>query len=132
LVIPNDHTTKITEVKFLKILRQLALILFFLLAGEALRLVSGISIPGTVLGMVLLFLALMTKLIRLEQIDLIAKFLLDHLAFLFVPAGVGLMSSWQVIGKSWLPILLIVLFSTILVVGVTGWTVQLMKRRGTR
>lgn len=115
----------------MKILRQLALILFFLLAGEALRLVSGISIPGTVLGMVLLFLALMTKLIRLEQIELIAKFLLDHLAFLFVPAGVGLMSSWQVIGKSWLPILLIVLFSTILVVGVTGWTVQLMKRRGT-
>lgn len=114
----------------MKILRQVVIILAILLLGEGIRLMTGISIPGTVIGMVLLFLALMTKFIRLEQIDHVTKFLLDHLAFLFVPAGVGLISSLEIIGGSWLPILVIVLVSTVLVIGVTGWTVQLLKRSG--
>ena len=122
-------TTKLIRREDLKILRQFALILLILLLGEAIRISTGISIPGTVIGMVLLFIALLTKIIKLEQIDMIAKFLLDHLAFLFVPAGVGLISSLDVIGKSWLPILAIVLISTVLVIGITGWTVQLLKRR---
>jgi holin-like protein len=114
----------------MKILRQVVIILAILLLGEGIRLMTGISIPGTVIGMVLLFLALMTKFIRLEQIDQVTKFLLDHLAFLFVPAGVGLISSLEIIGSSWLPILVIVLVSTVAVIGVTGWTVQLLKRSG--
>jgi len=113
----------------LKILRQFGIILLILLLGEAIRIGTGISIPSTVIGMILLFIALLSKLIKLEQIDMISKFLLDHLAFLFVPAGVGLISSLDLIGKAWLPILAIVLISTILVIGITGWTVQLLKRR---
>jgi len=115
--------------KNLKILRQFGIILLILLLGEAIRIGTGISIPSTVIGMILLFIALLSKLIKLEQIDMISKFLLDHLAFLFVPAGVGLISSLDLIGKAWLPILAIVLISTILVIGITGWTVQLLKRR---
>jgi holin-like protein len=42
---------------------------------------------------------------------------------------VGLISSLDVVGAAWLPILMIVVISTVLVVGVTGWTVQLLKRR---
>lgn len=114
----------------MKILRQVVIILAILLLGEGIRLATGITIPGTVIGMVLLFIALMTKLIRLDQIEQVSKFLLDHLAFLFVPAGVGLINSLDVIGNSWLPILVIVLVSTVIVIGVTGWTVQLLKRSG--
>ncbi|HSP47076.1 MAG TPA: CidA/LrgA family protein [Clostridiaceae bacterium] len=114
----------------MKILRQVVIILAILLLGEGIRLATGITIPGTVIGMVLLFIALMTKLISLDQIEQVSKFLLDHLAFLFVPAGVGLINSLDVIGSSWLPILVIVLVSTVIVIGVTGWTVQLLKRSG--
>ncbi|HBW13624.1 MULTISPECIES: CidA/LrgA family protein [Proteiniclasticum] len=113
----------------MKLLRQLAWVLLILLLGEAVRVFSGISIPGTVIGMILLFLLLLSGLLKLEQIADISKFLLDHLAFLFVPAGVGLMSNFQVIKEAWLPILAIILISTVLVMGVTGWTIQLMKRR---
>ncbi|MFH5837059.1 CidA/LrgA family protein [Proteiniclasticum sp. C24MP] len=116
----------------MKVLRQFGIILVILLAGEGIRIATGISIPGTVIGMVILFLLLLTKIIRVENIELISKFLLDHLAFLFVPAGVGLISSLDVIGGAWLPIMMIVLISTILVVGVTGWTVQLLKGRRSR
>lgn len=112
-----------------KVLRQFGTILVILLVGEAIRMASGINIPGTVIGMVILFLLLLTKMIKLENIELISKFLLDHLAFLFVPAGVGLISSLDVIGRAWFPIMMIVIISTILVVGVTGWTVQLLQGR---
>lgn len=112
----------------MKILKQVGIILAILLLGEGIRATTGITIPGTVIGMVILFIALMTKIIRMEQIEQVSKFLLDHLAFLFVPAGVGLMNSLDVIGSSWLPILVIVLISTVIVIGVTGWTVQLLKR----
>ena len=113
----------------MKVLRQFGIILVILLAGEAIRMASGISIPGTVIGMVILFLLLLTKIIRVESVELITNFLLEHLAFLFVPAGVGLISSLDVIGKAWFPIMMIVIISTILVVGVTGWTVQLLQGR---
>ena len=113
----------------MKVLRQFGTILVILMAGEGIRIATGISVPGTVIGMMILFLLLLMKIIRVEHIDLISKFLLDHLAFLFVPAGVGLISSMDVIGEAWLPIMMIVIISTILVVGVTGWTVQLLKRR---
>ncbi|WP_312654275.1 CidA/LrgA family protein [Proteiniclasticum sp.] len=113
----------------MKVLRQFGTILIILLAGEGIRMSTGISIPGTVIGMVILFILLMTKVIKLENIEMISKFLLDHLAFLFVPAGVGLISSLDVIGSAWLPIMMIVIISTVLVVGVTGWTVQLLKGR---
>lgn len=113
----------------MKVLRQFGTILIILLTGEGVRILTGISIPGTVIGMVILFLLLVTGILKLEQIDMIAKFLLDHLAFLFVPAGVGLISSLDVIGEAWLPIMMIVIISTVLVVGVTGWTVQLLKGR---
>lgn len=114
----------------MKILKQVAIILAMLLLGEGIRTMTGVSIPGTVIGMVLLFIALMTKLIKMEQIEQVSKFLLDHLAFMFVPAGVGLINSLDVIGNSWMPILAIVLISTVIVIGVTGWTVQLLKRSG--
>jgi holin-like protein len=112
----------------MKLLRQLAWVFLILLVGEGIRVATGISIPSTVIGMVLLFLLLVTGVLKLEQIADFSKFLLDHLAFLFVPAGVGLMTQFDVIKEAWLPILGIILISTVLVMGVTGWTIQLMKR----
>lgn len=113
----------------MKVLRQFGTILIILLMGEGIRILTGISMPGTVIGMIILFLLLLTGILKLENIDMISKFLLDHLAFLFVPAGVGLISSLEVIGEAWLSIMMIVVISTVLVVGVTGWTVQLLKGR---
>jgi holin-like protein len=115
----------------MKVLRQLAIVLGFLLMGEGIRTMLGIAIPGTVTGMILLFLALMLKVVRIEQVETVSKLLLDHLAFLFVPAGVGLISCMEVIGASWLHILVIIVVSTGIVMGTTGLTVQLMKRRRT-
>ena len=111
----------------MKLLRQLLLILTICFSGEVINRLFSLPIPGNIIGMVILFLCLYTGIIKLEMIADIAKFLLDHLAFFFVPAGVGLLAYLDVIKSSWLAILIISLITTIIVMIITGHTVQLLK-----
>lgn len=113
----------------MKLLRQLFLILFICFLGEAVHKVLGIPIPGSVIGMVLLFLCLCARIIKLEMISEIAGFLINHLAFFFIPAGVGLLAYMNVLKNSWVPIVGISFITTVIVLIVTGYTVQLLKRR---
>jgi len=111
----------------LKLLRQLLLILTICFSGEVINRLFGLPIPGNIIGMIMLFLCLYTGIVKLEMIADIARFLLDHLAFFFVPAGVGLMAYLDIIESSWPTILLISLITTIIVMLITGHTVQLLK-----
>lgn len=113
----------------MKLLRQLCIILVIYYAGEFIHKLLNIPIPGSVIGMIILFLCLYTKIIKLEMIEDISKFLLDHLSFFFLPAGVGLIASMDVFRANWLAILGICFIVTIIVMVVTGHTVQFLKRR---
>jgi len=88
----------------------------------------GIPIPGTVLGMILLLLLLLTGIIKLEMIEEVSQFLLEHLVFLFVPAGVGIVSQLNIIKAEWLPILIIMIISTALAILSTAMTIQGLRR----
>ena len=72
-------------------IQHLTVLLLFQLAGEALSRGLGLPLPGPVLGMALLFAALMT-VPRLAAIAPTAQGLLGHLSLLFVPAGVGVVA----------------------------------------
>ncbi|SAZ44412.1 LrgA family protein [Enterococcus faecium] len=61
--------------------------------------------PGSIIGILLLFLSFQTKLLKPTAIEDTANFLLNHLTILFVPAGVGLMQYYGAIKYTW-PILL--------------------------
>jgi holin-like protein len=112
----------------LKILRQMALLLLIVFIGDILNKVFKIPIPGNILGMILLLIALITGIIKLHQIEDISKFLLDHLSFLFIPAGVGLLAVTGVLKDSWYVLLLIAIITTILVMAVTALVVQFLRR----
>jgi holin-like protein len=112
----------------LKILRQIALLLLIVFIGDIFNRVFKIPIPGNILGMILLLVALLTGIIKLHQIEEISKFLLDHLSFLFIPAGVGLLSVTGVLKDSWYFLLFIAFFTTILVMAVTALVVQFLRR----
>lgn len=112
----------------MKILRQMAVLLLLVFIGEVLNKAVGIPIPGNILGMILLLVALLTGIIKLHQIEETSKFLLDHLTFLFVPAGVGLLSVTGILKDSWHILLLICIFTTILVMSITALVVQLLRR----
>ena len=113
----------------MKLLRQFLIILIICFTGEVLSKVVHIPLPGSIIGMILLFICLISGIIKLEMIAEISKFLLDHLAFFFIPAGVGLLAYVGILKKNLLPILVICFITTFLVMIVTGWTVQLIKQQ---
>lgn len=112
----------------MKHLRQLAIILLICFIGELLNRILGIPLPGNIIGMIILLIALLTGAIKVEAIEDVAEFMLKNLAFFFVPAGIGVISSLDIIKANLFPMLVIILLSTIVVLVVTGVTVQLLQR----
>lgn len=108
----------------MKIFRQLSIIIGIFLLGEVLSKNFNLFLPGNILGMLILLLLLCTKIIKLTMIEDVAKFFLDHLAFFFLPAGVGLMTSFDLIKPSLAKILILCIITTILVISITGITVE--------
>lgn len=110
----------------MKVLRQLSLILVIWAVGEYIsHFISKIvAIPGSIIGMILLFLLLQFKLIRVEQIKEVSNFFLDNLAFFFVPAGVSLITSLDIIKENALILIAIIVITTAIVMYVTAYVVE--------
>lgn len=113
----------------MKLFREALIIFGIYLVGELLSSVFRLPIPGNILGMVILFILLCTKTIKVDNISNVTNFLLDHLAFFFIPAGVGLMTSIGIIKSTWWQILIVCISTTIIVMGVTGIIVQTISRK---
>ena len=105
----------------------LTFLMVFLLVGEALA-GLGVGLPGNVIGMILLTLALALKIVRTDQVERAADTLLDHLAFLFVPPGVGIMLHFGVVADHWLAISAALLVSTVAVLLTVGLITQTLLR----
>lgn len=104
-------------------------LLTFQFAGEVLSRLFGLPIPGNVIGMALLLVALALGLVKEAAIREAAELLLRYLALFFVPAGVGVMLYFDLIGREWLPIVVGTLVSTFVVMAVTGWVEQWLGAR---
>ncbi|GEN51240.1 CidA/LrgA family protein [Alkalibacterium pelagium] len=79
--------------------------------------------------MVLLFIALHFKWLKLNQVEEVGNWLTDNMAIFFVPAGVGLMTNFGILGDVWWQLLLTIIITTTLMLGFVGLVVQFMKRR---
>lgn len=88
----------------MKYLRQLLMILIFSFIGEVLHAVIPIQMPASIYGLVLLFIALMTGLVKLPQVHEAARFLIEIMPLMFIPAGVGLIDSWGELRPILLPV----------------------------
>lgn len=104
--------------------RGLTLLLLFQLCGEFVSRFFDLPIPGNVLGMGLLLLALLTKMVDIKWFEEAAEMLLSNMALFFVPAGVGVMVYSDLIAAEWLPITLATVLSTFVVMAVTGKLAQ--------
>ena len=108
-------------------LKQLFWLLLFSYIGEILSLVISpfVAIPGSVIGMVILFLALHFNILPIEKVEDVGTWLTDNMAFLFVPAGVGLMTQFEVLGGNvWWQLLIILFVTTALMMWCVGTVVQ--------
>lgn len=110
------------------ILFQLLIIFAFLAIGELVVWLTDVPIPSSIIGMLLLTVALQLRLVKLRQVEGVADFLVKNLGFFFVPAGIGVMVHFDLIAKQWMPIVVASVVSIVVVLGVTGWVHQICRR----
>lgn len=112
---------------FMKIYFQLLIIFGFSFVGDTLSNSLHLPVPGSILGMIFLFLALQFKVLKFTDVDEVGSFLINNMTILFLPAGVGIMAKWSLISDFWWQIALIVLLALIVNVFVLGHLVQFIK-----
>ncbi len=114
----------------MKYVKQFMIILFLSFLGELLKYIIPLSIPASIYGMVLLFLALELKILKVSDIKETSNFLIEIMPLMFVPAGVGLLDSWDTLKPIWIQVVVITLISTVIVMAVSGSVTQWVIRRG--
>ena len=109
-------------------LQGMVLLLVFQLVGEGLSALLALPIPGNVIGMALLLVSLSAGWVKLAWLQDAADLLLSYMALFFVPAGVGVMLYFDLIGREWLPIVAATVISTFVVMAVTGWAEKILDK----
>ena len=109
-------------------IRQCTIIFGCLAVGELIVWLTGISIPSSIIGMLLLTALLQMKVVKLEWVKGMSDFLISNLGFFFVPPGVALMLYFDIIKAELLPIVVATVISTMLVMITTGWTDQYLRK----
>lgn len=112
----------------MKYLKQLMIILISYFLGTIIQLFFNLPLPGTVLGLILLLLALSLRIVKIEMIEDICEVLISHMSFLFIPAGVGLMTSFDMLKGKVIAFSIIIVISTFVVWIVTAYVVKFLRK----
>lgn len=115
----------------MKYIKQFLIILLISFIGELIKYFVSLPIPASIYGIAIMFTCLMSGVIKYDSVKDTGKFLIEIMPVMFIPAGVGLMASWDVLQSILLPVLVIVPVTIVIVMAVTGWVSQLiMKKTG--
>jgi holin-like protein len=109
-------------------LASITLLLVCQLVGEILVRLTGLLVPGPVIGMLLLFTLLLIRKGVPAPLQMTAGGLLDHLSLLFVPAGVGVVVHLPLVVAEWPAIATSIIVSTILTIIVTAKVMAWLSR----
>lgn len=94
--------------------------------GEVIVWATGIKLPSSIIGMLILTLLLKLGWVKLGWVERLSQLLISNLGFFFVPPGVALILYLNVIKDYWLSIMMATVVSTVLVLVVTGHMHQLV------
>lgn len=86
----------------------------------------NLPIPGTILGMIIFFILLYSKILKIEKIESAVNVLLLNMTILFMPPTVKILDSAHHLEGQFLKILLLIVITTFVTMGVTGKIVQFM------
>jgi holin-like protein len=113
----------------MKYLKQFTIILAVTFIGEVLYQWIPLPIPASIYGMVLLYIALLTGVIKVSSVKETGKFLIEIMPVMFIPAAAQLLESWGIIKPLFAPIVTILVVTTVLVTVVAGRVTQLVIRK---
>lgn len=108
----------------MKYLKQFLIILVISLIGEILNKLLPLPVPASIYGMVILFAGLLSGIIKLELVKEAGSFLIEIMPVMFIPAGVGLMSSWLNLKPVIIPVCIITVAAIFTVMLVSGHVTQ--------
>ncbi|QZY55607.1 CidA/LrgA family protein [Crassaminicella profunda] len=111
------------------LIKQFAIIIFILFCGTILSDFFHLPIPGNVMGMALLFISLITGIIKLKDVEEIANLFLNHLAIFFIAPAVGIMLYFDIIKGQFIAIIIPTIVSIFIGLGITGKVVEFIVNR---
>lgn len=112
----------------MKVFKQLIIIIGFTLLGvliSYLLSLAHINFPGSLIGMILLFIFLLTKIVKVESIDEVSKFFIDNMGIFFVPGAVTILNKLDIISELWWKLLIVILGAFVISFTCTYFSVKL-------
>ena len=113
----------------MKYMKQFLIILIITAIGEVSHALIPLPIPGSIYGLLLMLLCLMTGIVKLYQVEEAAGFLINIMPILFLPATSALIDSWETMRGMLLPLLVISIVTTMVVVVASGKVTDLLMQR---
>ncbi|RKQ33531.1 CidA/LrgA family protein [Oceanobacillus halophilus] len=110
--------------KIIKIITHIIILYSIFLVGNWIQQKLDLLIPGSVIGMIILFLLLLSNLIKVSWIEEGTKFMIRHLTLFFIPVTVGVISYFELFRGRGFLLVVIVILSTLLVMVSSGWISQ--------
>ena len=112
----------------MKFLIQFLIIIAFSFLGELLHYCLPLPIPASIYGIVLLFIALELKWVKVKDIRETSSFLIAVMPVMFIPAAVGLIDSWASVSQAWFQYIIVTVISTFIEMGVSGMPKSIAKK----
>ena len=109
--------------------RGFLIILLFLSFGKFFSAYLPVPFPASIIGLILLFIALSMSLIKVEWITMSGELILKYMALLFIPIGVGLLNYFDLIITHWLAIICSLLFTTLFIMFIVGHFFQFIDKK---
>ena len=120
----------------MKIIKQIGIIFSICWLAQVVEYFLPFEFPATIIGMILLFICLLTGILKIEHIQEKSDFLLSIMAFFFIPAGVSMINYLDILKNNALQLVLICIITTIVTFFVTAYsvhfTMKLMNRKNTK
>lgn len=112
----------------MKVLKQLAVILFVCMIAEVISALLPFAFPASVIAIILLFILMMCKVIKEKQIEETADFMTANMGLVFVPLAVNMLYDLKILKGFIAPFLIIVFASLIMTFIITYFSVYIMQR----
>lgn len=122
----NKEDNKNPQERTYNVFQQALTLAVILLISKIIESFIPIPMPASVIGLVLLFIALCTGIVKLGQVESVGTALTNNISFLFVPAGISVINSLPILSQSPVLIILLIIISTILLLISTGFASQLL------
>ncbi len=113
----------------MKHLSQFGIILVITFLGEIIHSIIPLPIPASIYGLIIMLICLCTGFVKVEKVKHAGGFLIETMPLMFIPAAAGLLTVWDELKGVWFPVIAITVLTTVIVMAVTGRTVQVFMKK---